>query len=552
MSNLYNPRWPLLFTLVIGVAIVVGLVYMTAGPSGEALPTHAGNYVEGVTGTPSRINPLFITNDAEADLSSLVFSGLVRLGPKGDVQADLAESWRIGPDGREYIFDLRDDATGHDGFPVTAADVVFTIQSIQDPEFVNVAGDPRLADLFTGVEVEALDAHTVSMTLSSPFAPFLAYATVGILPEHLLGSLDTAGMFDAPFNQRPTGSGPFQLADLTSTEATLQSFDRYHLDRPLLEELQLRFYRDDATLLNALRDEEVDGALLHSSLTTDEVAALDESARWARRSLHTTTFSLVYLNARVPAFEDDRVRRALQHGLDREALIQEALAGQAIPIDSPIARDLWAYVSFPEAYAFDPDRAASLLDAAGWTLSNGTRTKDDAALQFTLATIDDPLQRQVAGIIARQWSELGIQVEVEVSGASQFREDILIPRDFDAVLSTIRPPGADPDPYPFWHSSQSLAEGLNLASFSTAETDPLLENARQSPSQEQRFDDYQTFQELFARDLPAVLLYAPVYQYLVRQDVQGVSPGLLFTLSSRFYDVHRWFIETASPSNATE
>lgn len=553
MSTRYRPRWPLLLALVVGVSVVVGLMYRTSGPSGEALPTHAGNYVEGIAGTPIRINPLFITNDAEADLSALVFSGLVRLGPKGDIQGDLAEDWTIGPDGREYTFRLRNDASWHDGSPLDAEDVLFTIRSIQDPDFTEVAGDPRLADLFRGVEIEALDAQTVIMTLPEPFAPFLAYTTVGILPEHRLGNLAIAEIFDAPFNDRPIGSGPFRVAERTSTSVTLQSFDGYHLDRPLLEQLELRFYRDDATLLNALRDGEVDGALLHASLTPTDVTALDEQARWVRRSLHTTTYSLIYLNPRVPAFADDRVRRALQHGLDREALIGEALAGQAIAIDSPIARDLWAYVGSPEAFAFDPVLAADLLDEAGWTLSVDGRSKEDEPLRFVLATIDDPAQIQVASAIARQWSELGIQVDVQKSGASRFREETLLSRDFDAVLSTIRPPGPDPDPYPFWHSSQSLGDGLNLSSFSSPESDQLLENARLSPSQEQRFDDYQNFQELFAQELPAVLLYTPTYQYYVRTDVQGVvSPELLLTLSSRFYDVHRWFVETAPAADDVE
>ncbi|MBI4570968.1 MAG: peptide ABC transporter substrate-binding protein, partial [Chloroflexi bacterium] len=259
MSSFYRPRWPLLLVLVAGVAIVVGLAYLPSDDSGEARPSRGGSYIEGVAGAPSRVNPLFAPfNDVDGDLASLVFSGLVRFGPNGAVQPDLADLPQVTPDGTTYIFELKPGLYWHDGEPLDSADVVFTIEAIQDPDF---QGDPVLADLFRDVTVEAQDERTVIITLPEPFAPFLARgATVGILPEHLLGDLDAAGLAEAPFNERPTGSGPFRLVRLTSAEAKLAPFDSYHLGRPFLDEFHLRFYRDDAALMAALRNEEIDGA----------------------------------------------------------------------------------------------------------------------------------------------------------------------------------------------------------------------------------------------------------------------------------------------------
>ena len=242
------------------------------------------------------------------------------------------------------------------------------------------------------------------------------------------------------------------------------------------------------------------------------------------------------------------MRRALQHGLDREALIAEALDGQASPLDSPIVSDLWAHVSDPDAYAFDADRARALLDDAGWVPSEGGRAKEDAPLQFTLASSDAPTQSEVAQEIARQWAQLGVQAEVQVMGASEFVEDVFQRQEFDAALVRIDP-GPDPDLYPFWHSTQAFGEGRNLVAFSHADADQLLEDGRQTPSVAQRAEDYLAFQEIFAQELPAVLLYTPAYQYVYRADLQAVSPGLLFTLSARFFDVHRWFVETEPASD---
>src|SRR3972149_4872045 len=295
MRNRYRPRWLLLLALIGGVGILVALAYLPSQDLGADLPTPGGEYVEGVAGSYSRVNPLFAAfNEIDRDLTSLVFSGLVRLGPQGDVLPDLAEPPKVTPDGLTYIFELRQGLLWHDGEPLDAGDVVFTVHAVQHPDF---QGDPVLADLLRDVEVEAPDNYTVTMPLPEPFAPFLArVAGLGILPEHLLGNLDAAGLFETPFNQRAVGSGPFRLTELTPAGAVLAPFRAYHLGRPFLDRLELRFYRDDAELLNALLNDEVDGALSRPGLKPKEFDLIDGDSRWVRRTLHATTYSLVYLN----------------------------------------------------------------------------------------------------------------------------------------------------------------------------------------------------------------------------------------------------------------
>lgn len=547
MSIRYTPRWPLLLALILGVGTVIGLTYATTNQSGDARPSQGGRYVEGVAGAVSQVNPLFTTSDAEDDVAKLVFAGLVRLGPKGNVQPDLAQDLpSVGPDGRTYTFKLRRGLRWQDGVRLTASDVIFTINTIKDPAFT---GDPRLADVFTDVEVNAPDDQTVVMTLPGPFAPFLAFATVGILPEHRLSGLNAEQLVASPFFEQPVGSGPYRLSELTSSAAKLESYADYHFGPPLVDTIELRFYRDDALLFKALQNSEVDGAFFHTSLPPESIATIDQNAQWVRRSLHGTTYSLIYLNPELPAFQDENVRHALQHAIDEDVVINDALSGQGLPIDSPIAPDLWAYVSFPDSYTFDLNRAASLMEDAGWTRGTNGWTNEGEALGFTLATIDDPVQLRIADSVARQWREFGLQVEVHAMGASQFREEVLQQHQFEAVLSTIQPSGPDPDPYPFWHSTQALGEGLNLSGFSNSIVDQLLESARQTPSSAQRAEDYHVFQEVFSHALPALLLNTPTYQYVVTSELQGLAPGLLFSPSSRFLDVHGWFLKTESSSD---
>jgi hypothetical protein len=187
---------------------------------------------------------------------------------------------------------------------------------------------------------------------------------------------------DAPFNQAPIG-GPFQLERLGRRRRAARPLSPR---APFLDELELR--HDDSALLTALTKDEVSGVLFRPGLDRRAAEAIDKDAALVRRSLHTTTYSLIYLNQLVPAFADDRVRRALQHGLDRAALIDSVLEGQAVPLDSPIVPGLWAYTGSPEAYAFDKELAASLLDQAGWKLDGDVR-KDATARPRSPEASDD-------------------------------------------------------------------------------------------------------------------------------------------------------------------
>jgi len=137
---------------------------------------------------------------------------------------------------------------------------------------------------------------------------------------------------------------------------------------------------------------------------------------------------------------------------------------------------------------------------------------------------------------------------VQVSGASQFVEGVLLQRKFHAALVTVDL-GPDPDPYPFWHSTQLIGEGRNPASFADPTVDQLLESGRQTTSPSERAAAYRQFQQVFSQLVPAVLLYTPSYQYVVDAGVKGLSPALLPTLSSRFRDVQRWYIKTSPKSN---
>jgi peptide/nickel transport system substrate-binding protein len=524
-----------------GVVVMALLWYGTSRSSEAVRPQSGGIYIEGVAGTPSRINPLFASfNAVDGDLATLIFSGLTRLGLDGEVLPDLAESWDVSEDGLTYTFRLRDGVSWHDGEPFNADDVIFTIEAIQDADF---RGEPSLRDLFHSLSATKVNDLTVEITLVQPFAPFPAYASLGILPEHLLSGLSAGELYNDLFNLHPVGTGPFRLVDLTSERAVLESNPTYHLGGPYLHRLELRFYADDSRLLRALKEGDLRGAFFRSSVNISDRLYLESEERWQVLKLPASAYAILYLNDDSPLFADERVRQALAYATDRDQIIDSVMEGQAVRVDSPIPAGTWAYYPALDRYRFDPDQAAKLLDEAGWLLQpNGVRTKDGQEMRFNLVTNEEGTRIAIAEEMTRSWSTIGIEATVRTQRATNLLRDTLVPRTFEAALYGFDS-GLDPDPYPTWHSSQIGAGGGNLAGFADARVDAMLEDARQASEIQRRTTLYREFQEVFAQDLPSLPLFQRTFVYVVDKRLKGVETGVLFDSGSRFSLVRQWHME---------
>lgn len=541
---LTQTRWPFFGALVGGVVAVSALwFFVLSNPSGEAVPASGGRYVEGVTRAPERMNPLFATTNAtDRALSSLIFSGLVTLSPDGTPLPDLAERWEITGNGQSYTFHLREGVAWQDEAQTRfdADDVVFTFDAISDPEF---KGDPALAQLMRGVVVSARDPYTVEFRLEQAYAPFLAFMTVGILPEHLLRDLDADGIYNAEFNARPVGTGPYRFQGRTTNSVVLATNPTYHFGPPRISTLELRVLGDEGAVVTALRNGDIDGALLGPQSTSSDLDFLRESGRFALQELTGTTLHLVYLDTRSPLFDDPGVRAALFRAINPASLIEMAADGRGVPADTGIPRSSWAYTQV-EVPSFDAGEAARALENAGWSRSSdGIRAKGTARLSFTLSTSNEPHRVEIAENVATQLRAVGADVTVQTLDASNFIDQYVLPRQFEAALVEIDP-GADPDPYPFWHSSQIAPPGRNLASFADPRFDDALERARQTTDIARRTELYALFEGMLIAEMPALPLFTPVYTYVQDTNVRGFTASLLFTSAWRFANVREWYVET--------
>src|SRR5438132_7094287 len=537
-----TPGWPLLLVLAGGFVAVAAAWFALSNSLGGDNNQADYRYIEAVVGSPSRINPLFVhLNDADRDVASLVFSGLTRLAADGSVLPDLAETWETSSDGHTVTFHLRSDARWQDGMPFTAADAIFTYSLLGNP---NVEGDPDQAARWHNISCTSPDASTVACRLPEPFAPFPAYAAIGILPQHVLGGTEANALATSVFNQNPMGTGPYKLVSLDNSHALLRANEKYYFGNPPLSEIELRFFPDSSTAASSVVHGESRGVLLDATASGDDINAVASVKGLKRYDSIRTAYTVLYLNNSQAPFDDVLVRRAIAETIDTDRIIDSLLGGRAVRADSPIVTGTWANNPEFESNARDLSDARKRLDEAGWALpDNGqVRVRNGVELRLTLLTDRDPIRERISGEIGQELADVGIAVTLAPEESTSLIRHFLIPRQYQTALFGWDP-GLDPDPYPAWHSSQASDSGRNLAAYSDEKADKLLEEARVTANLDQRQQLYYAFQSVFRDDVPSVLLYHPRDTYFVTDEVKGIQLGTLFNPSSRFRNVHDWHFE---------
>jgi len=546
-------RWQILVVLVTLVIVAV-LLYSTQSPGvGNVIqsePEQGGVYTEGLVGSLGRLNPLLDwNNQADRDVNRLLFTGLIRFDEHGLPQADLAKSWASTPDGTIYNFEIRQNAVWHDGKPVTSDDVIFTIEMIKS------AGSlyPQdIKDLWGRIEVDKLNEKNLKFSLPEPFVPFLDYLTFGIVPKHLLDSIAPDQMESAKFNLNPIGTGPYKFDRLLIENGqivgvVLTSFGDFYRVPGFIEQVVFRYFPTSAAALDAYEQGDVFAV---SRIGKDVLGqALEEpNLNFYTSRMPQMAFVLFNLNnPEAPFLQDSKVRQALMLGLNRQYLINNFLQGQAILADSPILPNSWAHYDGIERIEYDPDAAINLLKSQGYVIpaeGGEVRAKDGVALSFTMLHPDDDFHTEIAQKIRADWAQIGVRVNLEPRPYDQLVLETLAARAFQAALVDLnlsRTP--DPDPYPFWHQAEATG-GQNYTQWDNRAASEYLEQARVTADYTLRAKLYRNFQVLFAKELPALPLYIPVYSYGVDAQVQGVQISPLYDPSDRFANFTSWYLLT--------
>jgi peptide/nickel transport system substrate-binding protein len=551
-KNLFHSLSPF-ERVAFGVLLVlfVGSALAILGHANRAImvevPASGGTLAEGIVGTPRFINPLLAISDADKDLSSLVYSGLMRIDGAGHIIPDLAESYSISDDGLTYTVVIRKDAKFQDGQPVTADDVVYTVTLADDPAIKS----PLRAN-WDGVTVAKVDTNRVTFTLKQAYEPFLENLTLGILPEHLWKSVDENEFPFSELNIRPIGSGPYKVSDVSQngagipTSYALTPFRGSTSGSPFIASMVFRFYADEAALIHAYNTGAVDSI---GGISPDNLPTITRKDGIITKSPLPRVFGIFFNQNQNAIFADANVRAALDIAVDKQKIVNQVLGGYGTPIDSPFPPGTLSGIALPINPAGSKDAALALLAKSGWSYSTttGKLTKGTGAkatqMAFSIDAPDTPELKQAAESAANDFTNLGIDVSVKVFEPGDLSQNVIRPRDYEALFFG-EVVGREYDLFAFWDSSQRIDPGLNIALYANISGDKMLENARAATNTADRDDYYRQFDQLFRTETPAVLIYAPEYVYIIPKSLQGRVDSTITAPSDRFNGIASWYIDT--------
>ncbi len=528
----------LMFASVLGMLVLVNFHFSVE------VPMHGGSLTEGIIGTPRFVNPVIAISDADRDLSTLVYSGLMRKTSDGLIP-DLAESYTISPDGKVYTFILKDDLSFHDGKVLTTDDIVYTFSLIQDPL---VKSTMRIS--WEGVSVNKVDEKTVEFTLAQPFSGFLEKMNIGILPKHIWENVKPEEIGFADANTYPTGSGPYEVVNVKRKSSgvpsyyTLEAFSEFALGNPYIEKMTIRFYANENELASAFARGTIDSA---ASLSPLNATSLQGRSVVAYTAPLPRVFGLFFNHNKAQLFNDPTVVSALERAIDKERILNEVFYGYATSIGSPIPPGLIATVGETKPSSYNPQEALSILEKKGWVknaetgLLEKTNGKSVDHLSFSIATSDTSELKEVGDIIKENLESIGVSVELKVFDIGTLNQTIIRPRNYDALLFG-EVVGSASDLFAFWHSSERNDPGLNVSLYTNKDVDTLLEKANAPLSASERAILYKKFEDAIIKDKPAIFLYSPSFIYLWNNGIKGMSLSRLSSQNERFNDVYTWHV----------
>lgn len=563
-------------------------------------PAIGGEYVEGVVGSPRLINPIFASqNEVDMGLVRLTYSGLMRFDTNGQAVSDLAESSTVSQDQKVYTFKLK-SATWHDGESVTASDVAFTFELLKDKTVAS-----PLAPSFAGVQqVKALDEKTVEFTLSEPYPAFLTALTLGILPEHVWGSVPRDQIRLAETNVKPVGSGPYEFKRIIKesngfiSRYELERYPGYYGNTTYIKEIAFQFYSDyegAGGALEALRTKKILGLSFVPALYRDKIPTQHVDLHTLQVPQYTALF--FNLEGESPV-TDKNVRKGLELAINKFKILQDTLADEGTVLEGPVLPGFPGYTEAKVTGA-NPEEANTVLDkawprvnvddykkvliadyirehltqAATSTSSTPALVTNDAAteaaakaavdeilppaqlfyrknsaqkyLTVRLITADTAEYRQAAALLAGYWQDIGVRTDITYVSARDIGRIALKNRDYDVLLYGVIV-GSDPDQFPFWHSSQVSYPGLNLSGYTNTKVDELLSKIRQTTDFAALNTLYIDFQKLLRDDVPAIFLYSPHYTYALDNSVKGFAVERITQPADRFANITEWYVKNKS------
>lgn len=476
-------------------------------------PVRGGSYREGVVGQPVTLNPILSTNPVEQELAMLLFSPL----------RDLLQNLESDPALKTYTLKLKEGLVWSDGEPLTSDDVIFTIETVQNPE----AASPY-APSWRGVAAERVSALQVKISLPSPYVFFEEnLARLPVIPKHIFGAVPVQNARFSAYNLEPVGSGPYRVDGFKTrrdgfiTEYRLAPNEQFAGDPPFVTRFTFVFFENLGEAADAFRKRIIQGFGFTPPLRG--TSALFPHT--VTETLSLPRYYAVFLNSiNNTALKDRELRAALSAAIDRERIVREVFQGEAVVVHGPEGGDPRVV---PAPYNFE--EALSRLAPL-----------EPEKLTLTLLTPDATLLRAAAERIRDDWRAAGVvSTTVVALDAEELLNDVIQTRNYEAVLfgNALLIPE---DLFPFWHSSERFPPGLNLSLYENRAVDRLLEATRETRDSTGREENYREAKRLIAEDAPAIFLFALPYYYIHTESLAGFDAAHAAVPADRFRHVERW------------
>ena len=516
-----------------------------------SVPFRGGSISLGIIGVPRFINPILANEEADKDLSALIYSGLMRKGADGNPIPDLAEKYEMSKDGLKYTFTLKDNIYFHDGKPVTMADIVFTVGKVKD----SIIASPKKVE-WDGVSFEKIDERNIQFTLKRPYASFLENTTLGILPAHLW---DKAPLELNNANTNPIGSGPYMVKSVKKKSSgtidyyELVPFRKFALGEPFIQKMTLHFYQNEDDLTNALLDKKIDQI---SSITPLNAENLKERNYEVGSAVLPRVFGLFFNQNQNQLFTDKVIVNAINQAIDKDKIVRDVLFGYGVPIDSPIPPNMTEYrqtnIGNNLTREERREKVQKDLAKAGWKIgSDGflektiteKKNKITKKIEFSISTGNAPELTKTAELIKQDLALVGIKVDIKTFETGNLNQNVIRPRKYDALLFG-QIINHESDLFAFWHSTQRKDPGLNVSMYTNVKVDKILEDASTTVDEKSRIAKYIQFENEIRKDMPAVFLFSPNFIYVVSKDLKEMTAKNIISPSDRYLNAYLWYVET--------
>lgn len=547
--------------LVAGISVIVLLNAINQSFM-VTVPQNGGSITEGIIGMPTLVNPVLALSDTDKDLTTLVYSGLMRKMPDGTFVPDIAESYTTTNNGMTYTFTLKKGLTFHDGSPITSDDVLFTIGKIKDP----LVKSPRKIG-WDGVTVEKASDMVIVFTLKQPYISFLDNTTLGILPMHVWKNVNSNEFSLSPFNIKAIGSGPYQIntvqknADGVPIEYSLRRFKSFALGAPHIEYITLISFSNEKELIKNLLNKTIDQA---GGLSSENTESLTEAGYVVHTSTLPRLFGIFFNSTNNKIFANTNILKAFDKALDRKVIIDTVLHGYGTAIYHPIPETIITKTDSTTP-SLSLDEAQDILEKEGWVMGEdgirsrgGTKvssitkkigkktilqrsvtTTPITRLGFTLTTGNSPELIKASELVKEQLKKIGVEVDVRKYEPGPLNQ-IIRARSYEGLFFG-QFINHESDLYSFWHSSQKNDPGLNIGLYSSKNADSILESIQKNPDFQSRVESYKNLLKEFNTTVPALMIYSPKYIYVTSSKIHNITFDSITTSSDRLGSVYTWY-----------